>query len=450
MILTLVIIFLSIAVFTIIILYVVATYFFPRKLEEIAEMIAKGQTKLAIRKLTDVLQKDERNMYAHFLLAEAYLKENNIQYAVVEYRQVLKMGGFNDKVSEIDIRRKIGRIYKDTKKISEAKNEYLILTKLDPDNYEYYFSLGEIFYEAGVLDKALSYLKKSVQLNSKNGQAHYLIGQISYRSNSFPEAKNAFIETIKVDQGNYKAHYFLGLVLRHLGDHEWAIKEFEIAQKSEDIRTKCFLAKGTCYLEKEQYPKAIIEFERGLKFTVKGSDTELNMRYFLAEAQEKIRDIHSAIQNWEKIFEVNKKFRDVDQKLKSYEDFRQDDRIKDFLIASLSNFEFMCRKIVEAMGMTVVEVNIINDTEIEIFASENEDRRNTRRVHKLIRIIRTTESISDNPLRRLHEAIKPKNAQRAVVITTGEFSQAAVDFSNTRPIELYDKTKLLGILRSIS
>lgn len=450
MIFTLVIIFLSIAVFTVIVLYFVASYVFPRKLEEIAVMIEKGQTKLAIRKLTDVLQKDERNSFAHFLLAEAYMKEGNQQYAVVEYRQVLKMGGFSEKVKEVDIRRKLARIYKAAKKIGEAKNEYLILTKIDPENFENYFSLGEIFYDAGVLDKAQSYLKKSVQMNAKNATAHYLLGQIAYRSNIYPEAKNAFLETIKVDQNNYKAHYFLGLVLRHLGDHEWAIKEFEIAQKSDEIKTKCFLAKGTCYLEKEQYPKAIIEFERGLKFAVRGSDTELNMRYFLADAQEKTRDIHSAIENWEKISEVNKKFRDVEQKLKSYEDFRQDDRIKDFLIASLSNFEFMCRKIVESMGMSIQEVNIISDTEIEIFATEAEDRRNTRRIQKLIRIIRTTEPINENPLRRLHEAIKVKNAQRAVFITTGEFAQTAIDFSNTRPIELYDKTKLLSILRSLS
>ena len=140
----------------------------------------------------------------------------------------------------------------------------------------------------------------------------------------------------------------------------------------------------------------------------------------------------------------------MEQKLKNYEDFRQDDRIKDFLIASLSNFEFMCRKLVESMGMTVMEVNIISDTEIEILATESEDRRNTRRIQKLIRIIRTTETLNENPLRRLHEAIKGKNAQRAVIITTGDFSAQAIDFANTRPIELYDKTRLLPLLRSIS
>jgi tetratricopeptide (TPR) repeat protein len=447
--LTYIIIFLAIAFLTIFILYFFSAYLFPRKLEEIALMIEKGQTKLAIKKLNDVLQKDDRNSYAHFLLAEAFIKDGNSSYAVVEYRQVLKMGGFSDKVNEIDVRKKLANLYRDGKKISDAKSEYLILTKLEPDNFENYYILGEIFYDAGVMDKALPYLKKSIQLNTKNGNAHYFIGQIAYRSGVYQEAKNSFVEAIKIDQTNYKAHYFLGLVLRHLNDYEWAIKEFEIAQKSEDIRTKCYLAKGTCHLEKEQFSKAIIEFEKGLKTASRGSDTELNIRYFLAEAQEKSRDIHSAIMNWEKILEVNKKFRDVASKIKNYEDFRQDDRIKDFLIASLSNFEFMCRKIAESMGLAILEVNIVNDTEIEIVGAEIEERRNTRRIQKLLKIIRTTDTLSENPLRRLHEALKPKNAQRAVIITTGDFSPEAIEFSNTRPIELYDKTRLLALLRSI-
>jgi HJR/Mrr/RecB family endonuclease len=45
--------------------------------------------------------------------------------------------------------------------------------------------------------------------------------------------------------------------------------------------------------------------------------------------------------------------------------------------------------------------------------------------------------------------MKPKNATRAVIITTGDFSQSAIDFSNTRPIELFGKSELIKLLRSV-
>lgn len=450
MLITYAIIFLFIIILVIFVLYIANIYIFPRKLEEIQQLIESGQTKIAIRKLNDIIEKDDRNHYAHYLLALAYEKENNIQYAIVEYRQVLKIGKYDEKVNEVNIRNHLASIYKARNAVEEAKKEYLLLTKLDPANYEPFYELGIIFFNSGQIEKAIPYFRKSISNNSKHGASFYYIGQAYYRMQNYPDAKQAFIEAIKVDQNDYKSHYFLGLVLRQLGDYEWAIKEFETAQKSDDIKVKCFLAKGTCYLEREQLPKAVIEFDRGLKFAKRGSDTELNLRYFLAEAQEKMRDLHSAISNWEKIVAVNPTFRDVQAKLKSYAEFRQDDRIKDFMIAGLAQFEHTCRKISESMGLTVMDVDIISDTEVEIIATDTEGKwRNTRRTNKIVRILRTTDVVNDKLLRKLHEKLKEKNATRIIIITAGDFTQSAVDFSNTRPIELYGKNDLLRLLKQI-
>lgn len=450
MLFTYIVVFIVFVLIAILGLYMASVYLFPRKLDEIAEMIKKGQTRLAIKKLEQIIEKDDHDVYAHYLMGEAFLKENNNQFAVVEYRQVLKYAAFSDKVNEKEVHVKLAKIFKEQKKPNEAKNELLVLTKLDPNNFEHYYELGIIFFDMGTVEKSLPYFKKSVDLNPKNTNAHYYLGQVYYRTGNHADAKTSFLEAIKLEQSNYKSHYFLGLVLRHLGDYEWAIKEFDVAQKNDEIKPKCFLAKGTCYLERELYPKAIIEFERGLKSVSRGSDTELNMRYFLADAYEKSRDIHSAIENWEKIFEVNKKFRDVEQKLKQNEELRQDDHVKDFLIATLATFEHLCRKLVEQMGLDVQETKVISDTEIEIFAAEPDDkRRNTRRNNKIIRILRSTETINDVYIRRLHETMKPRNAQRVVIITTGDFSQAALEFANTRPVELYGKSHIIDMLRSI-
>ncbi len=384
-------------------------------------------------------------------MAEAYQVEKNYAYSIVELRQVLKYGLFDDNVNEVDVREKLADLLVLQKKYQDAKKEYLLLTQIDPSNYKNFFILGKLFFEANVLDKASDYLKKSISINNKHAESYYYLGQVFYRGGSNNDAKQAFINTIKNDAGNYKAHYFLGLCLRAEGDHEWAIKEFEIAQKAEDIRAKCFLAKGTCFFETEQYPKAIVEFERGLKTIGAASDTALNMRYFLAACYEKMRDMQSAIENWEKISEVNKKFRDVEEKLRQNSEFRQDDRIKDFMIASLSNFEHTCRKMIESMSFEVLETKVMSDTDIEIYASEKEDQkmRNTRKLYRLIRILRTTQVVQDSFLRSLYETMKPRNAQRIMVITTGEFSQPAIDFSNTRPIELVGKAKIVEILKNV-
>ena len=75
--------------------------------------------------------------------------------------------------------------------------------------------------------------------------------------------------------------------------------------------------------------------------------------------------------------------------------------------------------------------------------------RNTRQTNKLIRINRTTDVIGEKLLRTLHENMKNKNVTRVIIITTAEFSPQAVDFANTRPIELHGKSDLIDILKKI-
>ena len=159
MIFTYILIFLFVIILTIIILYFLSVYVFPRKIEEIQKMIEAGQIKLAIRKLNEILEKDERNPYAHFLLAEAYAADGNTQYAIVEYRQVLKMGRFDDKIKEVYVRQVLAKLYKEKKAFEDAKKEFLILTKIDPANYENFFELGMIYYNMNQMDKALNYPK---------------------------------------------------------------------------------------------------------------------------------------------------------------------------------------------------------------------------------------------------------------------------------------------------
>lgn len=442
-------IFVSFIIATIFGLYFFHIFIAPKKIEEIAKMIESGQTGAAIKKLNEMLEKDDRDSYAHYLLAKAYRLENNIQYAILEYRQVLKLAKYDEHVKEAEVRTVLANIYKDRNATEEAKKEFLILTQIDSLNYNNYYELGVIFFNTAAFEKALSYFKKSTALNVKHDMSYYYMGQSYYRISQHQDAKQALLEAIKIENTNYKAHYFLGLVLRQLGDYEWALKEFEIAGKSDELKVKCYLAKGTCYIERDQFPKAILEFEKGLHYARKGSDAELNLRYFMAEAQEKMRDLHSAIMNWESIIKFKKDFRDVQAKLTKYGEFRQDDNVKDFLIAGMAQFEIICRKMVEALGFNISEIDV-DEMEVEIIAIEPEGRfRNMRRTNRLVKIIRSTEVISDVELRRLHEMLKSKNAARILIITAGEFSQSAMDFANTRPIDLYGKSKLIEILNKI-
>ena len=447
---TYILILLFVLLFAAILVYIVSSYVVPKKVEEIQKLIKEGKTKIAIKKLTQLLEKDNRDPYAHYLLAEAYRTEGNYQFAVIEYRQVLKFGRFDSKIKEVNIRSALVKIYKEKKSYEEARNELLILTKIDSSNFEVFFDLGVILFNLGHFDKAAGYFKNSTSLNAQHAQSFFYLGQISYKSGLFSDAKQYFINTIKLDQQNYQAHYFLGLALKQQDDIEWALKEFEISLKSDELKLKSLIARGMCFLEKSQFQKAAMEFERGVKFAKSGSDIELDIRYYLAECQEKVRDVQSAIANWERIFDVNPRFRDVQHKLALYAEFRQDDRIKDFIIAGLAQFELIARKIVAGMNLNIVDFEIISDIEIEVLAVESEGKwRNTRQSNKIIRINRATDILTDSYLRTIYETMKPRNATTVLIITTAELSPKALEFANTRPMNIKGKNELIEFLKKI-
>jgi tetratricopeptide (TPR) repeat protein len=307
-----------------------------------------------------------------------------------------------------------------------------------------------MFYDVNQFDKAMGFLKKSISCNPKAAVSLYCLGEIYYKTSALNEAKTMFSNTVALDGSNYKAHYFLGLILKKQGDIEWAMKEFEVAQKSDDLKVRCFTAKGLIYHETEEYGKAIGEFEQGLKYVRSGTESALNLRYYIADCYERTRDITSAIKNWEIINESNRAYKDVPDKLRQFGEFRQDDRIKDFMIASLPNFENICRKIVSSMNCNIGEVYQAKDSCIDLIANELESNwRSGRQNNKLIKIIRTTDPVQESVLRALLDEMKPRNATRAMIITAGEYSSKAMDFANTRPIDLLGKVELIELLKRV-
>ncbi len=430
--------------------YVVRTYLIPKRVEELAEMIRQGHTGPAISKLVKMIEENDRDPYLHFLLGEAYAKQNDFQSAASEYRQTIKISKWSNQVKEAVVRSRLARIYMQNRNFDEAKKEYLILTRLDATNNENFYQVGVLFETAGLNDKALPYFKQSAKLKPTHADSFHHIGVIEYNIGNLNDAKLALTEAVKLNPNLHSAHYYLGMCLKNQKDYDWAIREFDLAAKDETLKGRALLAKGLSLMEKGQLPTAQVELEKGLQTAPKGSELELSLRYAIAACAERKRDFHTAIANWERIADVNPKFRDVNDKLKAYEEFRTDDTIKDFMIAPPGKFEAQSRAIVEALTYKVVDLNVIDDSEVHVLATEEEgNRRNSKKSNRLIYILRTTDMIPERTVRQLHEEMRAKGANKGACISTSEFSSQAHAFIQSRPIELYDRKQLIQLLRAI-
>ncbi len=432
--------------------YIFKTYVKPKKIEELAEMVQKGQLAPAIKKLQSLLEQNDRDPFIHYLLAEAYYKQNNLQQAVLEYKQVIKIGKFTSRLKEETIRSRLAGIYMANKNLEEAKKEYLILTKLDPTNGDHFYKVGKLFDDAGMFDKALPYYKQSVKIDPKNANALIQLGIIEYNTGNINDARKDLGDGLTLDPKNFKAHYYMGLTLKSQKDYESALKELEIAIKDDSIRASGYLARGMCFLERDMYQKSKVEFERGLGFATKSSEVELKLRYFLSIAAENMRDFHTAISNWERIMDINPKYKDVAQKLKDYEEFRTDDSIKDFMIASPGKFEAIARQIIEALELTIIDINMVNDSAIHALATETLESkgRSTKRMNQLVYLYRLTDPVPERMVRQMHEDMKSKGASKGFFLVASQFTKTAQMYCESRPIELVDRGGLIKLLRGIS
>lgn len=431
--------------------YIVKTYVMPKRLEELAELIESGQALVALKKLQSLVEEDDHNPYVHYLLAEAYAQTGHNQEAIMEYKAALKYVINDPRAKEEIIRAKLAKIFLKTRNYNEAKKEFLILTKLTPADPENFYQVGLLFENAGLSEKALPYFMQSAKINPSHGESQYHIGVINYNHKNIREAKAALTEAVKINSKHPGAHYYLAQCLRNQKDLDMAIKVFDTAAKDDTWKARSLLGKSLCLYEKEQYQKAIAELDHALEYAEGAPELKLNIFYQTAACAEKIRDFNTAIANWEKIYETNPRFRDVAEKLTTYEEYRTHDSIKDFMIASPAKFERVCRDLVEREGYHISDLEVLSDSVVHVTATDTSDStwRSAKKPTTMFVIYRSTEPIPEKDLRQLHEIMRSKGVNRATCLTASEFTTQAELFSQTRPIELGGKKELIAKLRGL-
>lgn len=422
----------------------------PRKLDYLMKMIEAGQFKKAAREAQLLIKKNERNHRAHYILGLCYFHTKQMEQAMYEFRFLARLNRYDDAVKEIDVRNKLAEIYLHYGQLEEAQKEFLLMMRLNPSNYEVIFKIAKIFMDRNFVEQALSYFMKVVALNSKHAESYFRIGQILFQQKKENEALIHFNNAVKYDPQMHKANYYLGVINKGNNNYHQAITCFESAQKDPEFRQKSRLAKGQCYFQIGDYSKAVIEFERSLKDVTTEDAVSLATRYSLAAAYEQIRDLPAAIVQWEIIASVKPGYNDVLEKLSTYQELRTDDHLKDFLTASNTGFEQLCRELVVAMGFDILKFSSENGSHAIVLANEPESKwRNTKVSNKLIHIFRDSDAISEQVVRTIQEEMKKVNANKAICIATSKFSPGAREFASARPIDLIDRSGLAAILKKI-
>jgi tetratricopeptide (TPR) repeat protein len=429
--------------------YIVRNMVAPKKIARVEQLLKQNKGGSAIKLAKQLLAKDQRNPELHYLLGRAYVQDGKPELALMEYKAVNQIGVFDGAVPEIPFRRDIAGLFMRFNQPDEALKEYLLLLQKDPNTAENYFQVGMLFESRNKAAKAVGYYRKAIQLQRGHGQAHLRLGLILYRAKKFSEAKQFLEKALRYHPEAYEAYYYIGRIQKENKDYAAALQAFEWSTKSPEFKVKSLIERGTSYMEMNNLERAVSELERAISqvHDTDGSDI-LWAHYFLATCYERLRKIERAIEHWEAVYKVKPGFQDVAEKISQYQDLRQDDVVKDFLTASQTDFRGMCERAISAMGLTVQSMTDEADGAKVIAVETKSNWRNTKAMPRLVRFVRVAELIDEATVRETQEEMKSQNINRAVIVASSNFSRMALDYAESRPIDLLNKDKLQKLLKA--
>jgi tetratricopeptide (TPR) repeat protein len=422
----------------------------PKRMVALENALENGNSKLLMRHAKTLLSRNERNVDAHWYLGEAYRLEERFDLAVVEYRYITNSARFTAVADEKKVREALARTYLKLGQIDESQKEFILLSKMEPENFEYLYQIGKLFEERNFTDSAYSNFKRVIGLNPKHGPSYMRLGAILYQRKQLNESKKAFMTALRFDPQNVAPYYYLGKISRAAGDSGSALVQFEKALKDPELKQRALYERGFIFVTRGDLKQAIDELGRAAAAGEEDLPVTLATHHLLAQCFEASKDIVHAVEQWEKIYEKNPKYKDVAEKLAMYSDLRTDDKLKDFLIAPQQKFQEYSTRIVESMGLAVQDVFMKNQDLVELYALETQSKwRNQKKAPSIIKVYRSIDPIGYDTIRALYDQMRRMNANRSICIAASKFTRTALEFAQIRPIELIDKDELTKILQGI-
>jgi tetratricopeptide (TPR) repeat protein len=122
--------------------------------------------------------------------------------------------------------------------------------------------------------------------------------------------------TSDVEEDDFRSHYDLGMAYLEMALYTEAIKEFQVASRSEQIQIKSIEMIGHCFLMQNNPRLAVKQLLRGLELVKVANSESLGVHYNLGLAYELLGDMEKAREHYEEVYIVDISFRDIAEKMK--------------------------------------------------------------------------------------------------------------------------------------
>ncbi len=136
--------------------------------------------------------------------------------------------------------------------------------KLDRQNYELSFFLGEMYFNEGRLSRAQQFLETTLEVQPDHFDAAVLYGVLLHERGELDGAEHWLRRAIEISQDSFLPYFSLGAIYALQGEFISAQRYLEAAIELEPLPQAHYLL-GTIFYEKGQLDKAIRSFQTAVK-----------------------------------------------------------------------------------------------------------------------------------------------------------------------------------------
>jgi len=288
--------------------------------------LKKGHHKKAIKEYRDILAKDSKNIRVRLKLGDLYLREGEKDNAIDAYMKVAQQyedDDLNFRATAIykkilyldpklvDVYHKLANLYLRENLVGSARLQYHNILKIQPHDPVALEALAKIEQK-----------RVQVQLKPQEGpiiEPPPLVEEFpgehapvmdEARQDEFPPIAPAEIVD-EADDKDPEDHYHLGIAYMQMELIDHAIAEFEAATADSGKKFDCLVMLGMCFMEKEEYDKAIRYFNDASRVKELNKEEVIRLQYRLGLAYENNGMLREAYETYHHIINLDSEFMDV-------------------------------------------------------------------------------------------------------------------------------------------
>jgi Flp pilus assembly protein TadD len=166
----------------------------------------------------------ENNYLAHNNLGYALDKKGQIDEAISQYRQAIRV-----QPADAGAHNNLGVALVRKGQIDEAISQFQQVIRLDPGYAEAYYNLGLALVRKGQIDEAINQYQQAIRLKPDDALAHNNLGTALGRKGRMDEAIRQFQEVLRLKPDFAEVHNNLGNALAEKGQMDEAIRQYREA-----------------------------------------------------------------------------------------------------------------------------------------------------------------------------------------------------------------------------